>query len=135
MNPYDMNYSIAMKTLNSNMSREIKRTFDAHLAKEDDLQIFKYYDEFMDYYWEFVRINHFCGEIVIEMDLFQYKYGFDWFDVFKIIKIFHDGQESFEDYDDEVKSWEAFCNICAWNATFIESDEYKKYYSGDVKDL
>ena len=134
-----MNYSIEMKTLNSNMSREIKLMFDSHLAKEDVQPLFEYYDEFMDYYWDFVMTNHSCGVIVIEMDLFQYKYGFDWFDVFKIIKIFHDGSSQFNDYDDEVISWGAFCNICSWNATFIESDEYKKYYSGDfpidMKDL
>ena len=117
-----------METLQSNMSREIKRVFDEHLKEDLETSSWLSFDDeehFQEYYYDYVRFNF--GSDSIDMKLFWDKYDFYWFDAFKIIKLFHDGQEAFDDYDDEEASWCALCNACAWNSTFYELDEYKQY--------
>jgi hypothetical protein len=117
-----------METLQSNMSREIKRLFDEHLKEDLETSTWLSFEnehDFQDYYDDYVRFNFYGGSI--DMDLFRHKYDFDWFDAFKLIKQFHDGQEAFDDYDDEKESWIALCNVCAWNSTFYRLDEYKQY--------
>jgi hypothetical protein len=123
-----------MEALQSNMSREIKRVFDEHL--KEDLETtswlsFEEEEDFKQYYEDYARFNF--GSDSIDIDLFKHKYDFDWFDAFKIIKLFHEGKEAFDYYDDEENSWITLCNICALNCTFYELDEYKQYIK--IKDL
>ena len=117
-----------MEQLQINMSREIKKLFDEHLKEDLETSSWLSFEDeqhFKEYYDDYVRFNF--GSDSIDMDLFKHKYDFDWFDAFKIIKVFHDGQEAFDDYDDEEASWCTLCNVCASNSTFYRLDEYKQY--------
>ncbi len=117
-----------MDQLQSNMSREIKKLFDEHLKEDYETSSwlsFENEEHFKEYYEDYVRFNF--GSDSIDMKLFWDEYPFYWFDAFKIIKLFHDGQEAFDDYDDEEESWRTLCNVCAWNSTFYKLDEYKQY--------
>jgi hypothetical protein len=123
-----------MEQLKENMMSEIKKVFDEYLEEADEeacnYLIFDDLDKFEEFYDDFAmeyfnRENH----TPIDQDTFMDKYYFCWFDAFKIIKEFYEEMDAtFDDYDDEQKSWDAFCYVCARESTFLEFDKYKFWF-------
>ena len=126
--------SISMDTLKQNMISEIKKFFDEYLDEKDEEKCnylkFDDFDKFQDFHQEFLQEHFNGGYQLIDYCEFREEYDFDWFDAFKIIKECYDDYDCpFESYDDKEKSWEAFCYSCAREVDFLESDEYKIWYS------
>ena len=123
-----------METLKENMMSEIKKAFDAYLEEADEeacnYLLFDDLEDFKEFY------SNYCNEYFnsdnyspIDDVLFTRKYDFDWFDAFKIIKEYWEELgEPFDDYDDEKKSWDAFCYACANQAKFIELEVYELWF-------
>jgi hypothetical protein len=125
----------SIKILVQNMETEIKNHFDNYIKQyEEDLgdYLCMCYGSFVERYIDVYVSNYFDdGDSPIDRDTFMDKYDFNWFDAFKYIKVHQDDYVAdicFDDYDDEQKSWNMFCYVCAGNVSFISSEEYEKYY-------
>jgi|TARA_R110000744_G_C18985240_1_gene519842 hypothetical protein len=123
-----------MEILKENMMSEIKKAFDAYLEEADEeacnYLIFDDLDNFEEFYDDFVE-EYFNSDNHTPIDdvIFKNKYDFNLFDAFKIIKEYWEELgDTFDDYDDEQKSWDAFCYACAKEATFLEFDKYKFWF-------
>ena len=122
-----------MEQLKKDMDTEIKELFDRHLEEEDDercnYMIFDDLNDFKDFYEEFVEEYFNSDNPYILCDEFSCIYDFSWFDAFKVIKQYmEDIDDTFEDYDDQDKSWNMFRYACARMSDLYELDEYTIWY-------
>ena len=122
-----------MEQLIKDMNTEIKELFDKYLEDEDESRcnylIFDDLDDFKDFYDEFVEESFNSDNEQFSVDWFSSSYDFSWFDAFKVIKLFMDDVGcTFNDYDDQDKSWTMFCYACARMSDICELDEYTIWY-------
>ena len=122
-----------MEQLKKDMDVEIKELFDHYLEEEDEARcnymIFDDLDAFKDFYEEFVQEYFNSDNREVWIDSFASNYDFSWFDAFKVIKQFmEDIDDTFDNYDDQDKSWDMFCYACARMSDICELDEYKIWY-------
>ena len=118
-----------MEQLKELLISEIKKEFDQYLDDHDEERcnylIFEDLEEFQDFYDTFVQEYFNESESPLERG----DYNFSWFDGFKIIKEYVTEYDiEFDNYDDEDKSWNMLCYVCARQSDIYELDEYKIWY-------